>query len=95
LESVDGKTRYNNVTFVCGIEKGDNIMDYNENYNKGSLYDCETENIIHNLYDIKDICLKSDTKKISTSKIGNETYRSENYVDIYGPQLNENPIEFI
>jgi hypothetical protein len=41
---------------VCGIENNDNIMDYTQNYNKSSLYDYETENIIHNLYDIKDIC---------------------------------------
>lgn len=95
LETVDGQIVQNNVTFVCGIENNDNIMDYTQNYNKSSLYDYETENIIHNLYDIKDICLKSDTKKIITSKSSYETYKSENYIDIYGPQLDENPIEFI
>jgi hypothetical protein len=48
------------MTFICGIESNDNIMQQTSESNKSSLLDSETNEIIHNLYDIKDICLKSD-----------------------------------
>lgn len=94
IESEDKKDIQKGISFVCGIENNDTTMDYNLNYNKYSLFDVKTNNIIHNLYDIKDLCLKSDIKKSVILSSSFEGYKSENYIDIYGPQLTENPIEF-
>jgi hypothetical protein len=95
IESVDKTEKYPNMTYICGIEENDTIMDFEQNYNKSSLYDTNTKQIIHNLYDIKDVCLKSDIKQSLNDNNVIDSYKSDNYVDIYGPQLTENPIDFV
>lgn len=95
IKSNDDNSTLKNVTFVCGIENNDTIMDYTQNCNKNSLYNPETNTIIHNLYDIKDLCLKSNIRKINALSSSFDTYKSENYIDIYAPQLNYNPIDFV
>lgn len=95
LSSIDNNENKKNMTFICGIEYNDTIMSYDKNHNKSSLYDNTTNNIIHNLYDIKDICFKSNIKKTITSNSEKDSFKSENYVDIYGPQINSDPLGFV
>ena len=43
--------------------------------------------VIHPLYDIEDLCIKSTIKKIKNSA-SDYKYKSSDYIDIYAPELN-------
>src|SRR5574344_663837 len=80
-----------NMIYATDISKNQNVMDGYVDSNKSSL---KTSNnvIIHDLYDIKDICIKSSIKKIKN--FDEYSGSSDDYLDIYAPVLEQNAIGF-
>lgn len=83
LRYEDGRPSEHNAVFIGSVEKRDDKMEKNESFNKFSNKTPVAGVIIHPIYDIKDICVKSTTTGQMNSGLG-----------MYAPSINKNPIGF-
>lgn len=77
--STDNKNQVDKI-FVCDIDENIGIFG-NSNSNRSSFKIKNLNIIIHNLYDISDLLIKSNIQK-----------NQQNYIDIYAPSLDNNII---
>lgn len=78
------------MTFIANVQNDDDNMTPFGTSNQFSMFDITNQCLIHPLYDIKDMCLKSNIKKITDGH--QEKDNTEKFVDIYSPQISSNPI---
>lgn len=76
-----------NVTFVVGTDS-DGRFDH---HNKFAYETLSGGEVIYPLFDIRDVALKS---RIYKSEISGERGKSDNFIDIYAPQMKESPLGF-
>lgn len=84
LQDLSGNVSKNMVLFGS-VERNNNDMTPAEKYNKFSFKFVNDPNIIvHPLYDIKDVCIRTTLKKQS----------SDEHLDIFASSVRKNPIQF-
>lgn len=84
--SRDGKLEPN-VTLVVGTDR----KGWFDHYNKYAYETLSGGDVIYPLFDIRDVALKS---KVYKATIDGERGKSDNFIDIYAPQMKKNPLGF-
>ena len=86
--------QHNNVLFVAGVNQDmsytpNSLINDSSNFqqcnNVFSLYNVENGEIVHPLFDVKDLCFKSYVQKYLD--ISEDVDLSKQYIDIYAPQI--------
>ncbi len=78
-----------NMVYACSIEKDldyykDDTPDKGINNNLHSIFQTDGNNIIHNLYDIQDLAVKTNVNVVK-----------DNFAELYGPSLDKQPLGIV
>lgn len=88
IKTIDEDDKYKNFVLLCNVEENDDVMENTLPYNLTSMKRNGSSTLIHNLYDIDDVCIKSTIKKSNANDINSEN-PSDDFVDIYAPSTHE------
>lgn len=89
--SINKNGRNESVTMFTNVDNDDYKMEEKDFYpnNHSSIKSKlnSTVDIIHSIYDVKDLCIKSNNKKLINNEHSYLTNMSENHIDTYCPEL--------